>query len=172
MTETDIVRLTNDILSYTETVVKHLKAEQDEKLKEEKVRVEDQIRKRRKQLNNPRNKNSKFRQDWEKEINDLNNIQKQDNKCIIGIVLTPNYNEPKDELLKMDDGFLFKSITYKDIYKGLEKYAKEELEHDVNFKDFYNAMKQHTYEYKSEALYNDMLEKFIQRIKTLKSNNQ
>ena len=72
----------------------------------------------------------------------------------------------------MDDGFLFKSITYKDIYKGLEVYAKEELEHDVNFKDFYNAMKQHTYEYKSEALYNDMLEKFIQRIKTLKSNNQ
>ena len=30
MTETDIVRLTNDILSYTETVVKHLKAEKKE----------------------------------------------------------------------------------------------------------------------------------------------
>ena len=54
----------------------------------------------------------------------------------------------------------------------MEECAKEELERDVNFKDFYNAMKQHTYEYKSEALYNDMLEKFIQRIKTLKSNNQ
>ena len=152
--------------------VKHLITEQEKKLQEEGKRVEEQIDKRCKQLNNPRNKNSKFRQDWEKEINDLNNIQKQDNKCIIGIVLTPNYNKPKDELLKMDDGFLFKSITYKDIYKGLEEYAKEELEQDVNFKDFYNAMKQHTYEYKSEALYNDMLEKFIQRIKTLKSNNQ
>lgn len=160
--------------------VKHLITEQKEKLQEEEERVKEQIGKRCVQLNNPRNKNSKFRQDWEKEINDykveLDNIKKQidivDNKCIIGRVLTPNYNKPKDELLKMDDGFLFKSITYKDIYKGLEEYAKEELEHDVNFKDFYNAMKQHTYEYKSEALYNDMLEKFIQRIKTLKSNNQ
>lgn len=158
--------------------VKHLKIEQIEELQKEKVKVKEQIDKRNKQLNN--NINSRYRQDWENKINycteRLDNIQEQiedvNNKGIIGIVLTPNYNKPEEKLLKVDNEFLFKSVTYKDIYNRLGEYAKEELEQDVNFNDFYNAMKQHTYEYKSDALYNEMLEKFIQRIKELKNNNK
>ena len=142
------------------------------------MKVKEQIDKRNKQLNN--NINSRYRQDWENKINycteRLDNIQEQiedvNNKGIIGIVLTPNYNKPEEKLLKVDNEFLFKSVTYKDIYNRLGEYAKEELEQDVNFNDFYNAMKQHTYEYKSDALYNEMLEKFIQRIKELKNNNK
>lgn len=98
--------------------------------------------------------------------------QKDDvvNKGIIGLVLTPNYNMPGEKQLKVNDDFSFKTITYKGVCDWLGKNAENELDQDVNFKDFYNAMKRHTYKHKSETLYEDMLEKFVRRIKEAKAS--
>ncbi len=160
--------------------VKYLKVEQIEKLQEEKRKIKKQIEELDKKLNNPRNQNRKGIQDWKKNRADytteLDNIPLQieeiKNKRIIGIVLTPNYNLPKEELLKADKEYSFTSVTYKEIYEWLKDNAQAELDGDVNFKDFHKAMKQHTYEYKSEALYEDMKEKFIRRIQVCKAQKQ
>ena len=69
--------------------------------------------------------------------------------------------EPEDS----NKEFKFEELTYKDVYDWLESNAKNELNNDINFKYFYDAMKRHTYEYESAALYADMLEKFVRRIK-------
>lgn len=160
--------------------VKYLKREQIKELQKEKAKIEEQIEKRREQLKHLKNQDGKRWKRWMGEVDDytqkLDNIEQQisdvENKRIIGIVLTPNYNLPKDELLKVDDKFSFISVTYKDIYEWLKENALDVLKSDVNFKDFFNAMKQHTYEYKSEALYNDMLEKFVRQIQTCKAQKQ
>jgi hypothetical protein len=153
--------------------VKYLQEEQIAMLNEEKKKVKKLKDEQKQKLENPRNRNSKKRCVWENMFNEckgqLDNIESQkkevESKLIKGLVLTPNYNKPNEELLKVKDDFSFKAITYKFIYGWLQENAQNELKNDVNFKDFYNAMKPHTYDYKSDALYEDMLEKFVRRIR-------
>jgi hypothetical protein len=152
--------------------VKYLKDEQIALLNKEMDNVKKTQSTIEKKLNNRRNEKSKYRDNWIAEITNcqkqLTKINYQKNEVgsigIVGLVLTPNYNKPKEEQLKVDEDFSFKTITYKGIYEWLGKNAENELKLDVNFMDFYNAMKRHTYQHKSEALYEDMLEKFIRRI--------
>ena len=160
--------------------VKWLKEEQQNKLAEEKKRLEEELCGLQTKLTNPRNKRSEYRTDWIQSIDKCgkklkaveSQIEEVKNRKIVGRVLTPNYNRQDSALLKVEytDGdskqvFCFEEITYGDVYEWLGKNANTELENDINFKAFYNAMKRHTYDHESKAMYQDMLEKFVQRIK-------
>lgn len=162
--------------------VKYLKEEQINTLKKEKKEIGEQLGELQKKLKNPRNKKSKYRDNWEKAKaaaeDELRNIDKQinevNNRSIVGLVLTPNYNPQDSKLLNVEYidekskdklVFNFKEITYGDVYEWLGKNATTELKDDVNFKAFYDAMKRHTYDHESKAMYQDMLEKFASRIK-------
>lgn len=83
-------------------------------------------------------------------------------------ILAPEYNQPKIEG-KMKD--IYKVISYKEIYDSLEKEGKNELENDVNFNAFFDAMKRHTYKNINEYLYEEMQHTFYSQIrKSLKAN--
>lgn len=162
--------------------VKYLKEEQITILNKEKDILDKTITEQKQKVNNPRNKNSKYRNNWEEKIKSCNTqlkyikeqIDEVNNKGIVGIVLTPNYNPPKKEQLTVQNGkqqFIFKELTYKYVYEWLGNNATEVLESDNNFKYFYNAMKRHTYDYESEALYAEMLENLVRRIKEKPNNS-
>lgn len=168
--------------------VKYLKEEQLNILKKEKKEIEEQLGEFQKKLKNPRNKKSEYRDNWEEAKaaaeNELRNIDKQinevNNRSIVGLVLTPNYNPQGTDLLNVEylDKknkekmlYIFKEITYGDVYQWLRDYANTELESDINFKYFYDAMKRHTYDHESKALYDDMLTKFVRRINIVNKRN-
>ena len=178
--------------------VKYLIEEQLDILVKERGNLEKQINKREEQLKKSKNKNISHRNSWEDEIIKLkgrlteidNQIKELKKRDVIGLVLTPDYNKPKVEQLKVTYEckecricksnkpkkeckynkieYDFKNITYNYIYNWLQDNAIKELGEDVNFKHFHNAMKRHTYKSKSDALYKDMLEKFVRRIKESK----
>lgn len=161
--------------------VKYLRDEQIAILEKEETKVKKTKCETINKLYNPRNQKSKYRDNWIKDIENceeqLDYIKSQKDEVssrgIVGLVLTPNYNQQKPELLIVEDPepedsnkeFKFEELTYKDVYDWLESNAKNELNNDINFKYFYDAMNRHTYEYESAALYADMLEKFVRRIK-------
>ena len=95
------------------------------------------------------------------------NIKKLKSRKVIGVVLYPDYNKPDEVLLKIDDFNKYNKLPYSEIYNWLKDNAKDILSNDVNFKAFYNAMKQHTFKYRSESLYEEMKEIFFSRIKEL-----
>ena len=107
---------------------------------------------------------------------------------ILGFVLSPNYNQPEENELKiynispnisqnLDNREVasFKKLSYKEIYEYLSSNAKKLLlpgeDYDANFKAFYDAMKKHKYEYENEALYEDMKNTFLARIKELEPSH-
>ena len=92
---------------------------------------------------------------------------------IAGFVLTPNYNPPDKEDLKVKNSdFCFSWLSYKTIYDWLtsNEEAKCAIEEDANFKAFYNIIKRHKYEFESSMLYEDMKSTFFTRIKEIRSN--
>ena len=162
--------------------VKYLKEEQENKLIEEKNLINKELSKAQEKLDNPRNRKSEYRPNWESDICNCRKrlesiehlIKEVKNRNIIGLVLTPNYNRQDPKLLRVEYTdekskdqlvFNFKEITYGDVYDWLEKNATTELNGDANFKAFHDAMKRHTYDHESKAMYQDMLEKFARRIK-------
>lgn len=74
-------------------------------------------------------------------------------------ILTPNYNIPQtsDEMKAK-----YKVITYRDLYDFLKEST--EVEHDPNFKSFFDAIRRHTHDNVNGYLYYDMMEKFVRRI--------
>lgn len=105
------------------------------------------------------------------------NCQRRDkenaNKHIEGFVLTPEYNKPDDQILKVKDtGFAYKPMTYKDMYDWLTKNAMTILAEDINFKAFYDAMEKHTYKHKNLALYEEMKNRLFSRIKKCHKENK
>lgn len=97
---------------------------------------------------------------------------------ILGFVLSPNYNQPEEDELKIynrspnisqnpdnQEVASFKKLSYKEIYEWLSGNAQNLLlqgkDYDANFKAFYDAMKKHKYEYENEALYEDMKNTFL-----------
>lgn len=107
---------------------------------------------------------------------------------IIGFVLSPNYNQPEEDELKIynrspnisqnpdnQEVASFKKLSYKEIYEWLSGNAQNLLlqgkDYDANFKAFYDAMKKHKYEYENEALYEDMKNTFLARIKELEPSH-
>ena len=107
---------------------------------------------------------------------------------ILGFVLSPNYNQPEEDELKIynrspnisqnpdnQEVASFKKLSYKEIYEWLSGNAQNLLlqgkDYDANFKAFYDAMKKHKYEYENEALYEDMKNTFLARIKELEPSH-
>lgn len=79
------------------------------------------------------------------------------------IILTPKYNEPtiKDSSMKE----IYKIITYADLYDFLYEHILN-FYNDINFVAFFESMERHTHKNVNDYLYNEMLEKFYQRINT------
>ncbi len=167
--------------------VKYLIEEQMNILINEKESIEKNKVRRYEQLKKQKSKTGKRSDKWSSEVEEFdlqlkeieNQINELKNRGVIGLVLTPNYNKPKTEQLKVKyeyksgnkhDKFEyeFKNITYNDVYCKLQEKAAKELSEDTNLKHFYNAMKRLTYDYESDALYQDMLEKFVRRINEVK----
>lgn len=107
---------------------------------------------------------------------------------ILGFVLSPNYNQPEEDELKIynrspnisqnpdnQEVASFKKLSYKEIYEWLSGNAQNLLlqgkDYDANFKALYDAMKKHKYEYENEALYEDMKNTFLARIKELEPSH-
>ena len=76
-------------------------------------------------------------------------------------ILAPNYNVPKNTM-----NGLYKVITYRELYEFLND--RTEVNKDINFKAFLNAMQRHANDNENDYLYYEMLEKFVQRIKEFK----
>ena len=83
-------------------------------------------------------------------------------------ILTPNYNVP--DASRLNDKF--RIVTYKDLYDFLsdEKY-REKVEKDDNFKAFRDTLHRHTLPTPNAYLFDEMMEKFQNRIKG-KRNSQ
>ena len=75
-------------------------------------------------------------------------------------ILTPNYNIPKIIEEKMKEKY--KIITYKELYEFFKN--RDEVEEDINFKAFFNAIKRHTRDNVNDYLYYEMQEKLMHRI--------
>ena len=99
--------------------------------------------------------------------NYVNEISQSSNgEKIYAFVLAPDYNMPvvSDYCAQ---GVEFKPLYYSDIYKFLSEKIECIID-DISFIAFYNALKRHTYTSKSFALYEDMKQKFYDRINLLK----
>lgn len=82
-------------------------------------------------------------------------------KTGVYVILTPKYNIPTIEDLKMKE--VYKVITYKVLHDFLSKH-KEEFVNDDNFIAFYEAMYRHTHDNVNDYLYYEMQENFYRRI--------
>ena len=80
-------------------------------------------------------------------------------------ILAPNYNVPDNTL----EG-VYKVIKYNDLYQFLK--TTSEVNEDVNFKAFFEAMHRHTHNNVNDYLYYDMLEKFVRRINEVNEKNK
>ena len=142
-------------------------------------KLKDKYDKRKKQYNGlsdiAQQKRGGWAERWKNDIEILEDKLKvtksEIEKLVIGIVLYPDYNKPDEVLLKIDDVNKYNKLPYSKIYNWLKDNAKDTLSNDANFKAFYNAMKQHTFKYRSESLYEEMKEIFFSRIKELSINN-
>ena len=56
----------------------------------------------------------------------------------------------------------YKIITYKELYEFFKN--RDEVEEDINFKAFFNAIKRHTRDNVNDYLYYEMQEKLMHRI--------
>lgn len=154
-----------------------LKKEEKDKLVNELNRIRKRRDKRKEQYEGLKNKQGKHGLTWEEELAELEEQIKMLNKELLevearefrGFVLSPNYNKPLPKEYEVD-GYEFEELLYSDIYSWLEKNALFELDSDSNFKAFHNAMKKHTFETQSEALYEEMKNSFFSRINKLKPN--
>ena len=72
-------------------------------------------------------------------------------------MLSPDYNKPKLDYKKG-----FRTLTYSLICDYLKD--KIDILGDADFKAFYYAMRRHSFEYESLCLYDDMKNKFYNRI--------
>ena len=148
-----------------------LKDDEISRLSKEKSSLGEQIKKRGEQYNNLQNKEGVRGKAWKKEIEELSvqidklekEITQVEAREFRGIVLCPNYNPPKPEQLEVGN-YTYEQLLYSEIYNWLKDNASEELVSDPNFKAFHDAMKKHTCETKSEALYKDMEIRFYSRI--------
>lgn len=148
-----------------------LKEDEISRLSKEKSSLGEQIKKRGEQYNNLQNKEGVRGKAWKKEIEELSvqidklekEITQVEAREFRGIVLCPNYNPPKPEQLEAEN-YTYEPLLYSEIYNWLKDNASEELVSDPNFKAFHDAMKKHTCETKSEALYKDMEIRFYSRI--------
>ena len=159
--------------------VKCLKDEEQNRLKKYEEKFKEKYDKRKKQYKGlsdiAQQKKGGWAERWKNDIEILEDklkvtkseIDKLELREVIGIVLYPDYNKPDEVLLKIDDSNKYNKLPYSEVYNWLKDNAKDILSNDVNFKAFYNAMKQHTFKYRSESLYEEMKEIFFSRIKEL-----
>ena len=81
------------------------------------------------------------------------------------LIWTPNYNIPKLEGAMQEK---YRLITYKDLYDYLNSDGtKNQVDKDPNFKALKDVMLRHSETSPNGYLYNEMLEKFTNRIKEL-----
>ena len=102
---------------------------------------------------------------WCTDINNKTKHNKDVGKKPHFFILAPNYNIPKNTL----DG-KYKVISYKELYEFLK--TTSEVNEDVNFKAFFEAMHRHTHNNVNDYLYYDMLEKFVRRINEVNEKNK
>ncbi len=148
-----------------------LKKEEKDILANELERIIRRRDKKEKQYKALKNRHGKHGLTWERELADLGEQIKMLNKELLevearefrGFVLSPNYNKPLPKEYEVD-GYTYEKLLYSYIYDWFEKNALIELENDLNFKAFHNAMKKHTFETQSEALYEEMKNRFFSRI--------
>lgn len=159
--------------------VECLKEGEQNRLEKYEEKLKHKYNKRNNQYNGlsdiAQQKNGGWAERWKNDIVILekklevtkSNIEKLKSRKVIGVVLYPDYNKPDEVLLKIDDFNKYNKLPYSEIYNWLKDNAKDTLSNDANFKAFYNAMKQHTFKYRSESLYEEMKEIFFSRIKEL-----
>ena len=118
---------------------------------------------------------ARLKKEKQKRIKDLDEREKEIKaRKIFGCVLSPNYNQPSEEHLKIrkwmnsDVVYKFKWLSYGKMHdwlsKNAQKYLEPGKEYDANFKAFHDAMKKHTYDYENLALFEDMKNTFLTRI--------
>ena len=162
--------------------VEYLKYEEVVRIRGEIAKLEKDKEKPSAQYDDPKKKHWKNWVKWgetvnklDSEINDLKNKSSEiANRKILGYVLSPNYNKPSEEHLKIRKGmnsdvvYKFKWLSYGKMHEWLSKNAKKYLEpgeeYDANFKAFHDAMKKHTYDYENLALFEEMKNTFFTRI--------
>ena len=83
------------------------------------------------------------------------------------LVLAPNYNIPNLQGLMAEK---YRLITYRDLYEYLiSEGVDDQVEKDPNFKALRDVMFRHSETSPNGYLYNEMMEKFFQRLKELHS---
>lgn len=174
--------------------VEYLKYDEADKVHEEVVKLTKEIKKYSEKYQNPDRAPKRSKDRWEKLSATKNSLQAKiseiNKRKIFGFVLSPNYNQPEDNLLEIKvrpnldnvDWYeinnnipRFKWLSYRTMYDWLSMNAKTFLEqgetYDANFKAFYDAMKKHTYDYENLALFEDMKNTFFARIKEFKNSH-
>lgn len=174
--------------------VEYLKYDEADKVHEEVVKLTKEIKKYSEKYQNPDRAPKRSKERWEKLSATKNSLQAKiseiNKRKIFGFVLSPNYNQPEDNLLEIKvrpnldnvDWYeinnnipRFKWLSYRTMYDWLSMNAKTFLEqgetYDANFKAFYDAMKKHTYDYENLALFEDMKNTFFARIKEFKNSH-
>lgn len=174
--------------------VEYLKYDEADKVHEEVVKLTKEIKKYSEKYQNPDRVPKRSKERWEKLSATKNSLQAKiseiNKRKIFGFVLSPNYNQPEDNLLEIKvrpnldnvDWYeinnnipRFKWLSYRTMYDWLSMNAKTFLEqgetYDANFKAFYDAMKKHTYDYENLALFEDMKNTFFARIKEFKNSH-
>ena len=85
------------------------------------------------------------------------------------LILAPNYNMPK---LEGDMKEKYRIITYKELYDFLNSdNFRDQVDKDPNFKSLRDVMFRHSETNPNGYLYNEMLEKFTNRIKESRMDN-
>ena len=151
-----------------------LKKEEKDMLVNEIERINKCREKKEEQYKALKNKQGKHGLTWEEELTDLREQIKMFNEELLevearefrGFVLSPNYNKPSPEEYEVD-GYKYEELLYSNIYSWLEENAIAELKNDLNFMAFHDAMKKHTFETPSEALYEEMKNRFFSRIQKM-----
>jgi hypothetical protein len=174
--------------------VEYLKYDEADKVHEEVVKLTKEIKKYSEKYQNPDRVPKRSKERWVKLSATKNSLQAKiseiNKRKIFGFVLSPNYNQPEDNLLEIKvrpnldnvDWYeinnnipRFKWLSYRTMYDWLSMNAKTFLEqgetYDANFKAFYDAMKKHTYDYENLALFEDMKNTFFARIKEFKNSH-
>ena len=174
--------------------VEYLKYDEADKVHEEVVKLTKEIKKYSEKYQNPDRAPKRSKDRWEKLSATKNSLQAKiseiNKRKIFGFVLSPNYNQPEDNLLEIKvrpnldnvDWYeinnnipRFKWLSYRTMYDWLSMNAKTFLEqgetYDANFKAFYDAMKKHTYDYENLALFEDMKNTFFARIEEFKNSH-